>query len=293
MLKLSSKRLEIEIPRPGEAPNDTCRFDRAGYISSVVLDGRHSFCVAEPINLDHPTSGGQGLCNEFKFGAACDEVKAGERFPKFGIGLFLKPDEKPYCFFRKYDVTPFSIDYECERNAIVFHTAPMLCSGYALKHTKRITVDDNIIKMNTILENTGEKEIVMQEYCHNFLSIDNLPLGPDYSIDIPGLSDRGTEVLAGTIKGNGKGYAFSGYNPKAAMVEAGEDEMLDIAPFPWKMSNRNSPAFIEVTEYFKPVALAMWAIDNIISLEVYKGVRLQPGGTHEWLRTWLFDSSDR
>ena len=291
MLKISSKRLEIEIPHPGEAPNNTYRFDRAGYISSILLDGKYSFCVSEPTNLVHPSSGGQGLCNEFKFDIACDEVVSGERFPKFGIGLFLKPDENPYCFFHQYDVTPFSIDCECKQNTIVFHTQPILCSGYALKHTKTITVDDNIIKMNVMLENTGAKEIVMQEYCHNFLTIDNLPLGPDYRIDIPGVSDRGTEVLTGTIKGDGNGYTFSDYNPKAAMVEVKEDELFDLTPFSWKMSNQKSSAFIEVSEYFKPAGLAMWAIDHIISLEVFKGIRLQPGQTHEWLRTWLFDTS--
>ena len=292
MLKIASRRLEIEIPLPGESPNDTCRFDRAGFISSIILDGKHSFCAAEPTNLVHPTSGGLGLCNEFKFDAACDEADAGEMFPKFGIGLFVKPDDKPFCFFHRYDAKPFSIEYEHKPDSVVFNTEPMPCLGYALKHTKTITVNDNLLKMRVIIENTGEKTVAMQEYCHNFLTIDRLPLGPAYRVDIPGLSDRGTEILTGTIKGNGNGYAFSDYNSRAALVEAAEAELSDTVPFTWKMSNSDSPAFIEVTEYFKPVSLAMWAIDHIISLEVFKGITLKPGQMQEWTRTWLFDSSD-
>ena len=113
MLKISSARLEIKIPLPGESPNDTCRFDRSGFISSIVLDGKHSFCATEPTNLAHPSSGGVGLCNEFKFDIACDEANIGEMFPKFGIGLFVKPDEKPFCFFQKYATKPFSIPSLC------------------------------------------------------------------------------------------------------------------------------------------------------------------------------------
>ena len=144
--------------------------------------------------------------------------------------------------------------------------------------------------MDVMLENTGEKEIAMQEYCHNFLTIDNLPLSPAYRIEIPALSDRGTEVLAGTIKGNGNGYTFSDYDSKAAMVDVAEGELSDITPFTWKMSNSDSPAYIKVTEYFKPVSLAMWTIDHIISLEVFKDIRIRPGETHEWSRAWLFEA---
>ena len=59
MLTLQNDRLRVEIAEPGEAPNTGFRFDRAGFIADVVLDGAHSFCTSEPLNLIHPSSGGR------------------------------------------------------------------------------------------------------------------------------------------------------------------------------------------------------------------------------------------
>ena len=62
MITLKSNRLRVRIAEPGEAPNQTHRFDRAGFISEIRLDDRISFCASEPENLSHPCTGGRGLC---------------------------------------------------------------------------------------------------------------------------------------------------------------------------------------------------------------------------------------
>ena len=38
---LRSDRLKVEIAEPGLFPNVTTRFDRAGFVTQVTLDGRH------------------------------------------------------------------------------------------------------------------------------------------------------------------------------------------------------------------------------------------------------------
>ncbi|MGT2910485.1 hypothetical protein ACVR1I_02080 [Streptococcus cameli] len=53
MILLSNERLRVEIAEPGERPNDTLRFDRAGFISDVTLDGDTHFGANEPMNLRH------------------------------------------------------------------------------------------------------------------------------------------------------------------------------------------------------------------------------------------------
>ncbi|MGQ7408281.1 hypothetical protein [Streptococcus suis] len=57
MIYLTNHRLRVEIAEPGERPNDTFRFDRAGFISNVILDGDTHFCANEPMNLRHLSSG--------------------------------------------------------------------------------------------------------------------------------------------------------------------------------------------------------------------------------------------
>ena len=90
MFYLKSYRLCVEITYPGQAPNTTYRFDRAGFITEVVLDGTHRFCATEPNNLSHPSSGGRGICNEYIFDVS-GKASVGEHFPKLGVGLLKKP----------------------------------------------------------------------------------------------------------------------------------------------------------------------------------------------------------
>jgi hypothetical protein len=290
MITLQSSRLRIGIALPGEAPNTTYRFDRAGFISSVVLDGKHEFCTREPDNLSHPCTGGVGLCNEFQFDRASTEAAAGEYFPKFGLGLCKSDDGEPYCFSKQYELKPYPVTWEEQTDSVVFHTAPISCLGYEMKHDKTLSVEDNRLKMTVSVENTGDKPVDMQEYCHNFLTLDRLPLGPDYLIELPGITTRGNGVLSGTIQGAGSGYTFSDYNPSAAMVNVEEAEIADAVPFVWRMSNRRTPLSVTVREDFRPYRLAMWTIDHIISVEVFHRTVLAPGQKDEWTRTWTFEN---
>ena len=100
MITLSSDRLRVELAEPGVSPNNKTRFDRAGYISDVILDGGIYFAASEPRNLVHPCSGGRGFCNEFRFDASA-EAAIGEYFPKLGVGLIRKEEDKKYIFHRK------------------------------------------------------------------------------------------------------------------------------------------------------------------------------------------------
>lgn len=99
MILLENDRLRVEISEPGDNPNQTVRFDRAGFISDVTLDGAYHFGANEPSNLAHPSTGGRGFCCEYKANYS-GEVEDGEYFPKLGVGLIRR--EGPYKFFGKY-----------------------------------------------------------------------------------------------------------------------------------------------------------------------------------------------
>lgn len=292
MIRLNSNRLQIEIAEPGEAPDDTDRFDRSGYITEIVLDKRHRFCASEPNNLVHPCSGGRGLCNEFVTDL-CDQTKIGEYFPKFGIGLFVKPDDKPYCFHRKYDKREFPIRFEKNDHSVCFITDPIDCQGYALKNTKMLEVNENVLTMTVMVENTGDKALELNEYCHNFISIDGMALGPGYKIMMPDITDRGHDIICGTIKGDGNGYTFSGFNPKAAEIEIDPNDIKSETRFQWSLANTDAGAIVNVTDYFKPSSLSIWSIDHIISVESFNTVLIQPGQKEQWKRSWSFNELEK
>ncbi len=109
---LESDRLKVEITEPGVYPNTMTRFDRAGFVTQVTLDGRHQFCTREPTNVPHPPTGGVGLCSEFQSGEPALEAPMGAQFPKLGVGLLTKDLEGRYVFHHRYPCDPFPISFD-------------------------------------------------------------------------------------------------------------------------------------------------------------------------------------
>jgi hypothetical protein len=296
MITLKSNRLRVEIAEPGEAPNTTCRFDRAGFITDITLDGSTWFCASEPKNLIHPSSGGRGLCNEYQ----CDvsrEAQIGEYFPKFGVGLIQKEADEKYIFYKKYtSLKPFPIDIKTASDCVVFNTRPETCLGYALSCNKTIKIHDNCLQIDTEVNNTGEKDIEISEYCHNFLSIAGMAIGPDYRLEFPTLKQKsaGKEALIGRnggilpVIGDGKNFTFSEFNAKASLfpVDMGA---APVSPFSWRLTNSAAKAFVEETDDFKPAGVSVWAIDHIVSPEVFNHFIVKSGESKKWARQWKFN----
>ncbi|MHB1354738.1 MAG: hypothetical protein ACYCZF_02040 [Anaerolineae bacterium] len=293
-ITLSSDRLVVEIALPGQEPNTTHRFDRAGFITQVTLDGRYQFCTREPDNLSHPCSGGIGLCSEYQMDTASKEAQIGAKFIKPGIGLLTKTEPNDYIFHKQYEVEPFPVSWEQCGNTINFTTEPIPCQGYALRLTKQIIVDGSTLKMTMKVSNVGEREIDLTEYCHNFITIDRLPIGPGYRLELYKIAVQDGKLTPennGTFTGSGSGFSFTGYNPQAAMVHVQPEDILPNAPFYWELSNTGSPARIRETDSFTPDEVAVWSIDHIISPEVFHHITLQPSESSAWTRTWSFTAS--
>ena len=292
MFILQSNRLRVEVASPGEAPNQTYRFDRSGFITEVVLDGIHRFCASEPRNLGHPCSGGRGICNEYIFPVS-DLAAVGEYFPKPGVGLFLKEKDEPYHFFKKYQIQPFSVTAEQQgEDTIVFITEPLVCMGYALRQKKTVSINDNRLSIHILLENIGDHAFEAEEYCHNFLTVNSMGLGPNYFLNVPSLSDKGTDFIVGCLKGNGHGFSFSEYSAKPVFhtMEGGEFTRDEI--FKWRMGNTSEKAFVDVAENIRLSRAALWATDHLIALESFHSISLHPGQTDSWTREWTFDTLD-
>lgn len=292
MITLKSNCLRVEIAQPGEHPNDGVRFDRAGFITEVVLNNERTFCANEPKNLSHPSTGGRGLCCELMLDLS-GEARVGDKYPKFGVGLIAKETEEPYLFFGKYQIDHFPVEYTATETTAEFHTAAIPCMGYALKQWKKISVEDNCLTVEYSVENVGEKTLVMEEYCHNFLSIDGMAISPDYVLDIPGLADQGTEPkkYRGTghelnLIGNGHGFTFAKAEPTVFEYPAQVEGQT--APFAWKLSHKGAKACVEGEESFVPVRVNVWGTDHLISPEFIQRIELAPGEKTTWTRKLTF-----
>jgi hypothetical protein len=290
-IMISSERLNVKIAVPHESPNESIRFDRAGFVTSVMLDSTHEFCTAEPPNLDYPCTGGIGLCSEITCHSTFDDAAVGERFAKFGVGLLKKPDNEPYVYHGSYDCEPFEITWEAKADSAVFTTKPRACLGYALSERKSLSVAGNELSVQYEFKNTGEKDIIFNECCHNFVSLTRLPLGPGYHISMPsiGPQDGKEPLLKGTIYGSGSGFTFSGYCETAAMMTVEEKEIDKNLPFFWALTHSGGKLAISEHTSFVPAFVNVWCIDHIISPMVNHTVSLSPGDMVSWSRVWKFE----
>ena len=274
MFTLSSPRLRVEVSEPGENPNVSLRFDHAGYISDVVLDGAYHFCASEPKNLDHPSSMGRGLCSEWCFDVS-GEAKVGEYFPKFGVGLIRKEEDYKYVFHKAYkDVRFFPVKFEHTEDTAVFVTEGVPCLGYAMRSIRRITVQDDTITMVTEAQNVGEKDIHMREFCHNFMSIDGMALGSDYHLSMPHV--------------RGHGLTFCEFSAIATDVAFDGADIEDKVPFVWKLRHDGAKMWCQAEDYYHPFRVAVWAVDHIVAPEVNHTFSIAPGESHSWKRVWAF-----
>lgn len=287
---LKNDRIRVTLEEPKAVANQTFRFDRAGFITSVILDGKHEFCTKEPTNLTHPCSGGAGLCFEYQLEGADAEAASGESFSKPGVGNLIAKDDKGFVFYEKYDGDLFPIDVEETSDSIRFVTHPLLCRGYAFYQERTVRISENRIIMEAFLKNAGERAAYMREYCHNFITIDALPLGQEYFLALSGDSFEGCDSKENaTVKGVKEGLCFTQYSDSAAMVFLEGDRLPRTVPFTWKLSNRNSPASISGKVYAAPERMVMWCIDHIISPEVFVRFCLQPGESFSWKREWILE----
>ena len=289
MLYIESSRLRVEIARPHLPPATTTRFDRAGFITEVVLDGVHRFCATEPNNLSHPSSGGRGLCCEYAFDVS-HEAEIGGLFPKPGVGLLRKTADTPYYFANDYQVMPCEIGFTQTPDSVSFVTAPQPCMGYALSQTRSVAVQGNTLTMDVELTNAGDKRFDAREYCHNFITINGMAIGPDYVVQSPQFPNFGDALLDGMLRGAGRGFTFAPYAPPASFMRI-EDALLPLSgPLEWTMTNAAAKARIRAKEEIALCGVAIWAVDHMVSVESFHALSLDPGQTGRWQRSWTFES---
>lgn len=300
MILLTNNRLRVEISEPGERPNDTFRFDRAGFISDVTLDGDTHFGANEPMNLRHLSSGGRGLCCEFS-GDFSAGAAIGDYFPKLGVGLIKQDSELGYQFAHKYeDVVPYPVRYSHTETSAEFVTEAVTCLGIAAEVKKTIRIEDNVLILDATITNCGEKTIETEEYCHNFLSIDGMAISPDYRLELPDMYDLGHERLEGwggydhnNFIADGKAIRFDKCETDVSLSILSTEGIAEQETFTWKLLHKGAKASVTGIDSVKPTGLLLWATDHIVSPEIIQTITIAPGESYSWSRRWVFEAEPR
>jgi len=304
IITLNNGILEAEIRLPGACPESE-RFDSAAVIQQVTLHGRHRFGQPEQHIPTRVTCHGFGLCAEFVMDDIGREAGAGELFPKPGIGVLTQiADGKPYDMWSHYEIQRYPKTWEMEKDGIIFREEPLPCMGIALEIVRRLRLLNNQIILETEIHNTGTRRAAFSEYQHNFVAIDDLPVGEGYQLEIPfdgtliqlpeccrNLPDF--KPVEGFICVEKQKAAWVGKVVNQTWHKTTEaDNILCLEKYGWKLTHRDSDASVSEDCDFKPSKLVLWGVEHCICTEVYHAIDIMPGEKDRYIRTWTFEDEE-
>lgn len=282
LIRIRSRRLAIDIARPGTRYTGA-RFDWSSFVNQVTLDDTHTFCGSEGTS---EANGGAGLCCEFAPATAVAFAQAapGERFVKPGVGLLTRPDAASYKFFSPYAVEPFEMSTQTTANSVTFTIEPRPCNGYAMRVIRRLTVDDNRLRMTVLLENTGTQPIATEEYCHNFIAINGQGPGPGLALTT---GFKFAHKDARQVVNIQQNIARWESCPQRAFYLPGNHLQRSPGTY-WMLKHEPSGVGMAESGTFPLNRFTLWGCGHVVSPEVFVAVHARPGDSQCWHRDFTF-----
>ena len=279
--------LRAQVLAPENSRYKRTRFNHSGFIADVWYAGTRFTQYERNQNDGFISTDGCGLCSSYDGDQTMRDARVGEWYLKPGVGL-IRREEKDWgiCDWPAYQ--PLDTRMEAEERAAYFETDTPNVNGYAYHEERRVRLEGDQIRLEVLLRNTGEKPLIMEDYCHNFISLGDAEIGPAYRLDVPAMrrpQELNDSPLANALTGDEKGFTFSGEILKAFY---GKTFDVTSAPVTWKMTHRDMTAFVQEADSFTPGRIAVWGDYYVLSCEVFMPIDLAPGGEVRFTRTWTF-----
>ena len=284
---LKNNHLELHIDAPTE--NYSCtRFDWTGKISQLKFQNI-PLTTIENTDLINTACFGKGFYNEFGIDTPLgfNETAIGGWFHKIGVGL-LKKENEQYLFHKKYAVKPAKFSVSTEANAVIIHCTSEAFNGYSYKLTKEIKLYSSSFTVKYTLHNTGEKEIVTDEYVHNFMATDNALKGKEYALEFPfklepPLFDETVNTEQKVTIGSNR-ITFKETPKEQFFFSNLSGGKLENAA--WTLLNSNTKIGIQETGNFQTNKMNVWGWGHVISPELFFKINIKAGKALEWTRTF-------
>jgi hypothetical protein len=284
---LKNKNLELHFDTPFENYKFP-RFDWTGKIVEVKFQGIQVSGVERTDGLNENYFG-KGFYNEFGIDKALgfDETDIGGWFHKIGVGL-LKKEQPEYLFSENYKIKPAKFQIVAESDRLLISCKSAVSNGYSYVLRKEIALNDTGFTIQYYLENTGIRDMVTNEYGHNFITINSALTGPGYTLKFPfqiksELFDEAVnpegKIAVGKneiiFKGAPKEQFFFSNLSGSENVDAG-----------WELINLERKIGIRETGSFQTNKVNLWGWTHVISPELFFNISIKPGETTEWSRTY-------
>jgi hypothetical protein len=293
-LKSSRLKATLYLPDPQKGYYRGTRFDWSGLISKVEFDNHTFFCEFkqehDPLNHDDIC----GTAEEFGIESAPSYSQAGpgEPFIKIGIGVLERGDASQYSFWQRYKVlTPGEWKIVQASDRIEFKQSLVGPKGWSYEFTKVIQLapESPSLKITRRLANTGTETIDTDHYGHNFLRIDNVAEGTNYTLEFPFQPRFGADSRSqGCLEIKGHSLVFT------RNLDSGKDIWVRLEGFQGKQDNE-----IKVVNHLTGAAMTISGDQPLSKLVLYSSggalcpepfvkLTIPPGQSREWTTTYQF-----
>lgn len=285
---LKNKNIEIHIDEPLENYKSS-RFDWTGKITKVKFQDI-SVSTQEDINSKNEHQLGKGFYNEFGFAnpIGYEEAEIGGWFHKIGVGI-LQKEAKAFVKNQNYQLKPADFKIISKTNhRIIIQCKSVSLHDYSYVLTKEIKICKHGFKIDYTLENTGKKEIITDEYIHNFIAIDNDFIGDSYQLKFP--FDIKPSLFIETV------------NPEKKVIVKQKEINFNKTPekpfffsnlsgnekvnASWELTNLRNKITIRETGDFITNKVNLWGCKHVTSPELYFNIELKPGKSSKWSRNF-------
>lgn len=278
---LQSGELKAELLTPWSSLYGRTRFAHSGFISGLWL-GDVCFTQAERAQVGQTSTGGVGLCSEYKCPNVEMDSAVGEDYLKIGVGVIKRPEE-PWKIVDPQPITGLPTTVLASEDTAVFECVSPAVNGYAYREKRTVKLQGQALVQEIELENTGEKTLDISEYCHNFVSLGGLSTDETHRLELH-CAKKLPSAPESRFQTTESGAGWTG------KVEGSFSSPCEIVPFEkgcaWKLSSSRTTATICEVLDFAPSSAYLWGTEYCVSAEVFKPLHVLPGQTARWRREW-------
>lgn len=286
-ITLKNERIEIHFDLPQEH-YQASRFDWTGKIQQVLFEGTPlSVTEKNDPNADEHLFG-KGFYNEFGIDTALgfEEADIGDWFHKIGIGL-LRKSENDYFFHKDFEIKPAEFSIASFPDRIEISCVSEFVNGYTYRLYKKIELLEDGFLISYQLTNTGEKEIITDEYIHNFLALSSDQKNVNHSLKFP--FPVSMEIRSGNLNPGkaelGHDYLHLHQSPEKEFFYDNLSNSEKVAG-KWILTDHNKNIGLSETTDFEVSKINLWGSAHVISPELFHHIRVAPGASAKWSRRY-------
>ena len=278
---LKNGELKAEVLTPWSEAYHRTRFAHSGFISGLWL-GDVCFTQEERGQAHQISTGGAGLCSEYKCSSIEMDSAIGEEYLKVGVGVLVRT-EKPWTIVDEQRLAGLPTTVSVCEDAAVFECLSPVVNGYAYREKRTLTLQGQVLRQEIELENTGAKVLDISEYCHNFVSLGGIATDETHRLDLFCAKKLPTEP-DNCFQTTDYGACWT--RPVQGSFSSPCEVTPLTQPCAWKLtSSRTSTSIAEILD-FQPSSAYLWGTEYCVSAEIFKGLHILPGETARWSREW-------